>query len=99
MGKIIQTQIGQAKGAFSLPETTAVEQNEKHMLITKGGADILAAPRHIVDLKTKLLSRCCAKKIKTFFDYRYCPRCGCLNHGSQSCNSYRCGFSKEGTGG
>jgi capsular exopolysaccharide synthesis family protein len=66
MGKIIQTQIGQAKGAFSLPETTAVEQNEKHMLITKGGADIQVAPRRIVDLKTKLLSRCCAKKIKTF---------------------------------
>ncbi len=56
----------QEKGVFRLPEAKAVEQNDKYMLISKSGAEFLVAPRRIVDFKTKLLSRCSAKKIKTF---------------------------------
>jgi capsular exopolysaccharide synthesis family protein len=56
----------QMKSAFSLPESTAVEQNEKYMLTAKSGADIQIAPGRIVDIKTKLLSCCPAKKMKTF---------------------------------
>jgi protein-tyrosine kinase len=56
----------QVKGVFSLPDTTAVEQDEKHMLAAGRGAAIQVAPGLIFDLKTKLLSRCSAKKMKVF---------------------------------
>jgi capsular exopolysaccharide synthesis family protein len=56
----------QIKSAFSLPDSTDVEQNEKYMLTVKSGADIQIAPDRIADIKTKLLSCCSAKKMKVF---------------------------------
>ncbi len=66
MGKLKQAKNGRTEGVFSLAQTTAVEPDEKYLLTSQSGADIPVAPIRIVDLKTKLLSRCSAKKIKTF---------------------------------